>query len=87
MFVSYGSFVIVKLNLLRAAAITLDGQERINEKVGRQMVVGAHSPSFGFEKHEDECEELVRIVNESSANVLQILAFCLQLLTENKEHI
>ena len=41
--------------------------ERINEKVGRQMVVGAHSPSFGFEKHEDECEELVRIVNESGA--------------------
>lgn len=26
------------------------------------MVVGAHSPFFGFEKHEDECEDLVRIV-------------------------
>ena len=36
------------------------------------MVVGAHSPSFGFEKHEDECEELVRIVNESGANVLLV---------------
>lgn len=42
----------------------------INNKVGRRIVVGAHSPSFGFEKKEDECEELVRIVNESGATVL-----------------
>ena len=44
----------------------------INEKVGRRMVVGAHSPSFGFEKNEEECEELCRIVNESGANVLLV---------------
>ena len=46
--------------------------EHINEKVGRKIVVGAHSPSFGFEKNEKECEELVRIVNESGANVLLV---------------
>lgn len=45
---------------------------RINGKVGRRMVVGAHSPSFGFEKNEEECEELCRIVNESGANVLLV---------------
>ena len=47
-----------KIFLLGAKeGIAAKAMEHINEKVGRQMVVGAHSPSFGFEKHEDECEE------------------------------
>ena len=46
--------------------------EKINERVGKSIIVGAHSPSFGFEKHEDECEEIVRIVNESGANVVLV---------------
>ena len=46
--------------------------ERINCKVGRRIVVGAHSPSFGFEKDERECDELVDIVNRSGANVLLV---------------
>ncbi len=50
--------------------IALKAMERINEKVGRKIVVGAHSPSFGFEKDEKECRELVDIVNRSGANVL-----------------
>ncbi len=52
--------------------IAQKAMERINEKVGRRMVVGAHSPSFGFEKNERECEEMCRIVNESGANVLLV---------------
>jgi exopolysaccharide biosynthesis WecB/TagA/CpsF family protein len=40
--------------------------------MGREIVVGAHSPSFGFEKNEQECEELVRIVNESGANTVLV---------------
>lgn len=46
--------------------------ERINERVGCQIVVGAHSPSFGFEKNEKECEALVDIVNNSGANVVLV---------------
>lgn len=46
--------------------------ERINKKVGRAIVVGAHSPSYGFEKNEEECRELVDIVNKSGANVLLV---------------
>ena len=62
-----------KIFLLGAAeGIAKKEMERINEKVGRQIVVGAHSPSYGFEKREDECEELIRIVNESGANVLLV---------------
>lgn len=62
-----------KIFLLGAKeGIAIKAMERINEKVGRKMVVGAHSPSFGFEKDEKECEELVRIVNASGANVLLV---------------
>ena len=52
--------------------IAKKAMERINERMGRQIVVGAHSPSFGFEKKEEECQELVRIVNESGANVVLV---------------
>lgn len=52
--------------------VAIKAMERINEKVGRRIVVGAHSPSFGFEKNEQECNELVEIVNRSGANVLLV---------------
>ena len=62
-----------KIFLLGAReGIAKKAMERINDKMGREIVVGAHSPSFGFEKHEDECEELVRIVNNSGANVVLV---------------
>lgn len=62
-----------KIFLLGAAeGIAVKAMERINQKVGRDIVVGAHSPSYGFEKKEAECEELIKIVNESGANVLLV---------------
>ncbi|MCD8291263.1 MAG: WecB/TagA/CpsF family glycosyltransferase, partial [Prevotella sp.] len=62
-----------KIFLLGAAeGIALKAMERINGKVGRDIVVGAHSPSYGFERNEKECEDLVRIVNESGATVLLV---------------
>ena len=62
-----------KIFLLGAKeGIAAKAMERINKRVGRNIVVGAHSPSFGFEKNEEECKELVRIVNESGANVLLV---------------
>lgn len=62
-----------KIFLLGAAeGIAIKAQENINNKVGRKIVVGAHSPSFGFEKNEEECGNLVRIINESNANVLLV---------------
>lgn len=62
-----------KIFLLGAReGIAAKAMECINAKVGRQIVVGAHSPSFGFEKNEIECEELVDIVNCSGANVLLV---------------
>lgn len=52
--------------------IAKKAMERINERVGCQIVVGGHSPSFGFEKNEKECEALVDIVNNSGANVVLV---------------
>lgn len=62
-----------RIFLLGAAeGVARKAMENINKKVGRKIVVGAHSPSYGFEKDERECEELVRIVNESGATVLLV---------------
>jgi exopolysaccharide biosynthesis WecB/TagA/CpsF family protein len=45
---------------------------KLNIKIGREIIVGSHSPSFGFEKNEKECLELVEIVNQSKATVLAV---------------
>lgn len=63
----------VKIFLLGAAeGVAAEAQRRINRKVGREIVVGAHSPSYGFEKSEAECQKLVELVNQSGANVLAV---------------
>jgi exopolysaccharide biosynthesis WecB/TagA/CpsF family protein len=63
----------VKIFLLGAGeGIAQKAMDSINIRVGRKMVVGAHSPSFGFEKKAEECEEIVRIINQTDATVLVI---------------
>jgi N-acetylglucosaminyldiphosphoundecaprenol N-acetyl-beta-D-mannosaminyltransferase len=47
-------------------------QQKINAKVGRDIVVATHSPSFGFENSEKECQEIVNLINSSEATVLAI---------------
>ena len=49
---------------------------RINEKVGRDIVVGAYSPSYGFEKKEEECRQIYEVVNASQANVVLVGVGC-----------
>lgn len=44
----------------------------INQKIGREIIVGAHSPSFGFEKNEQECQEIVERINQTEATVLAV---------------
>ena len=63
----------IKIFLLGAAeGVAAEAQRRINGKVGREIVVGAHSPSYGFEKSEAECQKLIDLVNQSGANVLAV---------------
>ena len=62
-----------RIFLLGAAeGIAQKAMVNINRKIGRQIVIGAHSPSFGFERNEKECVELVDIINISGATVLLI---------------
>jgi exopolysaccharide biosynthesis WecB/TagA/CpsF family protein len=63
----------IKIFLLGAEAdVVKIAQEKINSKVGRDIIVAAHSPSFGFEKKEEECQEIVKLINFSDATVLAI---------------
>ncbi|MBF2029624.1 MAG: WecB/TagA/CpsF family glycosyltransferase [Oscillatoriales cyanobacterium C42_A2020_001] len=45
---------------------------KINSKIGREIVIGSHSPSFGFEKNEQECQDIIEMVNQSRATVLAV---------------
>lgn len=63
----------VSIYLLGAApGVAQIARERINAKVGRPMVVAARSPSFGFERDEDECDAIVEDINRSRASVLAV---------------
>ena len=55
-----------------APGVASEAMKRINRIVGRNIVVGAHSPSFGFEKDKMECKEIVDIINTSGATVLVV---------------
>ncbi len=46
--------------------------ERINAKVGRDIVVGVDSPPFGFMNDPAEIERIIAKVNESGASVLVV---------------
>jgi N-acetylglucosaminyldiphosphoundecaprenol N-acetyl-beta-D-mannosaminyltransferase len=63
----------IKIFLLGAKeGVAAQAQQKINAKVGREIVVGTHSPSFGFEKDEAECQQIIDLVNQSGANVLAV---------------
>jgi exopolysaccharide biosynthesis WecB/TagA/CpsF family protein len=63
----------IKIFLLGAGeGIAKKAQEKINQKIGRKIVVEALSPSFGFENNEEECEKIIDAINTSGATVLAI---------------
>ncbi len=49
-------------------------KENVNRRIGREMVVGAHSPSFQFVEDEAESKQLVEMVRASGATVLVVCA-------------
>lgn len=66
-----------KIFLLGAMdGVAQKAMEYINNKVGRKIVVGAYSPSYGFEKKQDENERIYRLINESGANVVLVGVGC-----------
>ena len=55
-----------------AEGVAKQAQININARFGRSIVIGSHSPSFGFEKNETECQSIINIVNSSGATVLAV---------------
>ncbi|WP_143289534.1 WecB/TagA/CpsF family glycosyltransferase, partial [Brunnivagina elsteri] len=63
----------IKIFLLGAGeGIALQAQYKINQKIGRNIVVDSHSPSFGFEHNQEECQNIIDRINDSDATVLVI---------------
>ena len=61
----------VKVFLLGAApGIAQKALERINERCGRGVVIGAHSPSMMFVTDEAEIARVIQKINDSGANAL-----------------
>ena len=69
----YGNDEEVKIFLLGGLeGVAEKARQKINAKVGRNMVVETYSPPFGFENDPDECRKITDIVNNSGANVLAV---------------
>jgi exopolysaccharide biosynthesis WecB/TagA/CpsF family protein len=63
----------VRVFMLGAApGIAQRALEVINAREGREVVVGAHSPSMNFVNDEREIAEVIRIINDSGATCLII---------------
>ncbi len=56
--------------------VSQQAMDNINRKVGRRIVVGAYSPSYGFETNVEENEAIVKMINDSGANVVPVCVGC-----------
>ena len=66
-----------KIFLLGAMdGVAQKAMEIINQKMGRQIVVGAYSPSYDFEKKQEENERIYQMINDSCANVVLVGVGC-----------
>ena len=63
----------IKLFLLGGiSGVAQKAQDRINDQFERDIIIAAYSPSYGFEKDETECLDIVRQINGSNATVLVV---------------
>jgi N-acetylglucosaminyldiphosphoundecaprenol N-acetyl-beta-D-mannosaminyltransferase len=61
----------VKIFLLGAGpGVARRAQQKINAKLGREMIVAAHSPSFQFAQSPEESRQIIDMINQSGATVL-----------------
>lgn len=63
----------IKIFLLGAGpGVAKQAMDNINKKTNRKIVIDSYSPTFGFEKNEEECLEIIQLINRSEANVLVV---------------
>jgi N-acetylglucosaminyldiphosphoundecaprenol N-acetyl-beta-D-mannosaminyltransferase len=55
-----------------AEGVPQRARDNINHRTGREIIIAAHSPSYGFEKNDHECHAIIKMINRSRANVLVI---------------
>jgi exopolysaccharide biosynthesis WecB/TagA/CpsF family protein len=55
-----------------AEGVAAKAMKNINGKAGREIVTGIYSPPFGFENDDEECEKMIRLINENKATVLVV---------------
>ena len=55
-----------------ASGIAEIAQKKINQKVGREMIVGTYSPPFDFDQNPEELKKMVELINQSNATVLLV---------------
>jgi len=63
----------VRVFLLGAKEGVADvAKEKINKRIGRDIIVGTYSPPFGFEDDEQECNHILEVISSSGANVVLV---------------
>lgn len=63
----------IKIFLLGASeGVAKKAMNNINKRIGRNIIVEAYSPTFGFEKNDEECKKIVEIIKGTEANVLVV---------------
>jgi N-acetylglucosaminyldiphosphoundecaprenol N-acetyl-beta-D-mannosaminyltransferase len=62
-----------KVFLLGAAeGIAKKAAEKLCTKYKNLNIVGTYSPSYGFEKKEDEIDKIIRVINEAKPDILAV---------------
>ncbi|NMF04828.1 WecB/TagA/CpsF family glycosyltransferase [Clostridium beijerinckii] len=62
-----------KIFLLGAAeGVAAKAAENLKKKYAGLNIVGTYSPSYGFEKKEDEIEKIIKIINEVKPDILAV---------------
>ena len=63
----------IKIFLLGAMdGVAQKAAENINNHIEREIIVDYFSPSYGFEKNEQECQTIIQQINNSDATVLAV---------------
>ena len=63
----------IKIFLLGGAEGAAEmAHQKINAKVGREIIIDFYCPPFGFEKDEAECAKIIQRINNSGATVLAV---------------
>jgi exopolysaccharide biosynthesis WecB/TagA/CpsF family protein len=66
------NFAVTMFLLGAKPGVAEKARDRINRLAGREIVVGAHGPSFEFVEDEAECAEAIDMINRSGATCLVV---------------